>query len=272
MVERLFHDMGFPVHMITAAPTPGTQSIDRAAQLLVHVLETGEPPTVGELSDRSGLPKSTTSRLVAALERQGLVQREPARGTLVAGPVLRAYARRQAPSGDIVALAADSLDRLARISGETVNLGVAGATTVDMVDQRDSRHILGSANWVGRRVAPHVSVVGKVFLAEGEMPFPQGALEPAGPRSITDPDELRAELELTQARGYATALDELEPGLWAVAAPVRDASGRVVAALSVSGPTVRLEEGQLEELGQLVRDEAVVLSTRNGYDTKRGAA
>jgi IclR family transcriptional regulator, acetate operon repressor len=114
--------------------------------------------------------------------------------------------------------------------------------------------------------------VGKVFLAEGEMPFPQGALESAGPRSITDPDELRAELELTQARGYATALDELEPGLWAVAAPVRDASGRVVAALTVSGPTVRLEEGQLEELGQLVRDEAVVLSTRNGYDTKRGAA
>jgi IclR family acetate operon transcriptional repressor len=57
-----------------------------------------------------------------------------------------------------------------------------------------------------------------------------------------------------------------------VAAPVRDASGRVVAALSVSGPTVRLEEGQLEELGRLVRDEAVVLSTRNGYDTKRGAA
>ena len=141
-----------------------------------------------------------------------------------------------------------------------------------MVDQRDSRHILGSANWVGRRVAPHVSVVGKVFLAEGEMPFPQGALEPAGPRSITDPVELRAELELTRARGYAIALDELEPGLWAVAAPVRDASGRVVAALSVSGPTVRLEEGQLEELGRLVRDEAVVLSTRNGYDTKRGAA
>jgi DNA-binding IclR family transcriptional regulator len=258
--------------MATATPAPGTQSIDRAAQLLVHVLETAEPPTVGELSERSGLPKSTTSRLVAALERQGLMQRDAGRGVLTPGPVLSAYARRAAPGGDLVALAAASLDRLARRSGETVNLGVATETAAVMLDQRDSRHILGSTNWVGRRVAPHVSVVGKVFLAEGEMPFPQGALEPAGPRSITDPDELRAELELTRARGYATALDELEPGLWAVAAPVRDASGRVVAALSVSGPTVRLEEGQLEELGQLVRDEAVVLSTRNGYDTKRGAA
>ena len=59
-------------------PQTGTQSIDRAAQLLVHVLETDVPPTVGELSVRSGLPKSTTSRLVGALERQGLVQRAPA--------------------------------------------------------------------------------------------------------------------------------------------------------------------------------------------------
>ena len=100
--------------MATTTPTPGTQSIDRAAQLLVHVVETAEPPTVGELSERSGLPKSTTSRLVAALERQGLVQRDAGRGVLTPGPVLSAYARRAAPGGDLVALAAASLDRLAR--------------------------------------------------------------------------------------------------------------------------------------------------------------
>jgi DNA-binding IclR family transcriptional regulator len=72
----------------------GTQSIDRAAQLLVHVLETSEPPTIGKLSERSGLPKSTTSRLVGALERQGLIQREGA-GQLRPGAVLVRYARRQ---------------------------------------------------------------------------------------------------------------------------------------------------------------------------------
>ena len=72
-------------------------------------------------------------------------------------------------------------------------------------------------------------------------------------------------------------MEELEAGLWAVAAPVRDASGAVVAALSISGPTARLEDRSLDELGALVRDEASTLSVRNGYDrpfdqTKRGAA
>jgi len=263
--------------MVTTTPAPGTQSIDRAAQLLVHVVETAEPPTVGELSERSGLPKSTTSRLVAALERQGLVQRDAGRGVLTPGPVLSAYARRTAPGGDLVALAAASLDRLARRSGETVNLGVVTAEAAVMLDQRDSRHILGSTNWVGRPFPHHGSVVGKVFLAEGAIPFPEEPLERLGPRTITDPSALRRDLELTRAQGYATAVEELEPGLWAVAAPVRDSSGAVVAALSISGPTARLHGGALDELGALVRDEASTLSVRNGYDnpydqTKRGAA
>jgi DNA-binding IclR family transcriptional regulator len=259
--------------MVATTPHPGTQSIDRAAQLLVHVIETAEPPTVGELSERSRLPKSTTSRLVAALERQGLVQRDPARGVLTPGPVLRVYARGASNGSDLLALAGESLDRLARISGETVNLGVADVRSADMLDQRNSRHILGSANWVGRRVPNHASVVGKAFLAEGAVPFPEAPLERLAPGTITEPTALRRDLELTRARGYASAVDELESGLWAVGAPVRNASGRVVAALSISGPTVRLREGQLDELGRLVRDEASTLSTRNGYDdVKRGAA
>ena len=142
-----------------------------------------------------------------------------------------------------------------------------------MLDQRDSRHILGSTNWVGQRVPHHGSVIGKVFLADGAVPVPDGTLERLAPRTITDPAELRRDLERVGARGYATAVDELEPGLWAVAAPVRDAGGTVVAALSVSGPTVRLRDGLLDELGRLVRDEASTLSVRIGYDdVKRGAA
>ncbi len=259
--------------MTTTAPPSGTQSIDRAAQLLVHVIETAEAPTVGELSDRSGLPKSTTSRLVAALERQGLVQRDAVRGSLVPGPVLHAFARREISSPGLIALAADTLDRLAITSGETVNVGIATTSGAEMLDQRDSRHFLGSTNWVGRRVPSHTSVVGKVFLAEGAVPLSEHPLERLGPRTITTRAALERNLAVARARGYATAVDELEPGLWAVAAPVRDARGTVVAALAISGPTVRLRDGLLDELGALVCEEASVLSIRNGYDDqKRGAA
>ena len=164
----------------------GTQSIDRASQLLVHVVEEDDAPTVGELAQLAGLPKSTTSRLVGALERQGLVQRDPSGGAISPGPVLLRYAHRETTHPDLVELAGEALERLAGASGETANLGVATSTAVEMLDQRDSRHILGSTNWVGRRVPHHGSVIGKVFLAEGALPMPDGPLERLGPRTITD--------------------------------------------------------------------------------------
>src|SRR5262249_61479443 len=79
-----------------ATEASGTQAIDRAAQLLVRVVESPQPPSISELSAGAGLPKSTTSRLVSALERQGLVQRLGERGRLRPGPVLLPYARRDA--------------------------------------------------------------------------------------------------------------------------------------------------------------------------------
>src|SRR3954465_15290162 len=106
-------------------PKPGTQSIDRAAQLLVRVVENLEPTSVGTLAESTGLPKSTTSRLVRALERQGLLQRDGARGNLSPGPVLLKFARRGGEF-DLAALAEETLRRLATDSGETINLAVAG--------------------------------------------------------------------------------------------------------------------------------------------------
>src|SRR3990172_10031999 len=104
-----------------STPT-GTQAIDRAALLLVRVVESFEPETVTELAETTGLPKSTASRLVAALERQGLVQRDGGRGSVRPGPVLVSFARRSLPNADLVELCGPSLDRLAAATGETVNL------------------------------------------------------------------------------------------------------------------------------------------------------
>lgn len=249
----------------------GTQSIDRAAQVLVHVLETEEPPTVGGLSTRLGLPKSTASRLVGALERQGLIGRDGGGGRLVPGAVLQRYARRETGDAELVERAADALDRLALASGETINIGIPSLGAVELLDQRDSRHFLGSPNWVGRRVPGHGSALGKVFYAYGALPLPTGPLEPLGPRTVPVSDDLG--LDEVRAKGYAVAVEELEPGLWAVAAPVRDVSGAVVAALSISGPTVRLPRGLLPRLGRLLVAEGRSLSGRLGYDDrKRGAA
>jgi len=249
----------------------GTQSIDRAAQVLVHVLETEEPPTVGGLSTRLGLPKSTASRLVGALERQGLIRRDGGGGQLVPGAVLQRYARRETGDAELVERASEALDRLAQASGETINVGVPSLGAVELLDQRDSRHFLGSPNWVGRRVPAHGSALGKVFYAFGALPVPSGSLEPLAPHTVPTAEELA--LDEVRAKGYAIAVEELEPGLWAVASAVRDASGAVVAALSVSGPTVRLRRGLLVRLGRLLVTEGRSLSAQLGYDDrKRGVA
>ena len=249
----------------------GTQSIDRAAQVLVHVLETEEPPTVGGLSTRLGLPKSTASRLVGALERQGLIRRDGGGGKLVPGAVLQRYARRETGDAELVERASEALDRLAQASGETINVGVPSLGAVQLLGQRDSRHFLGSPNWVGRRVPAHGSALGKVFYAFGALPVPAGSLEPLAPHTVPTAEELA--LDEVRAKGYAIALEELEPGLWAVASAVRDASGAVVAALSVSGPTVRLRRGLLPRLGRLLVAEGRSLSAQLGYDDrKRGVA
>ena len=200
-----------------SAPT-GTRAIDRAAQLLVRVVENAEPETVTELAETTGLPKSTASRLVAALERQGLVQREGGRGSVHPGPVLVSFARRGVPNADLVELCSPSLDRLAGATGETVNLAVPAARGVEQLAQRDSRHFLGSTNWVGRTVPYHASAVGKVFLAYGAAQLPK-QLEQLTPRTVTDREELEQALADIVSSGYATAVEELEPGLWAIAAP-----------------------------------------------------
>jgi IclR family transcriptional regulator, acetate operon repressor len=228
-----------------AADPSGTQAIDRAAQLLVRVVESTDPPSIGELSEGSGLPKSTTSRLVSALERQGLVQRLGDRGRLRPGPVLLRYASRDA-SQTLVELAAPSLRRLADASGETINLAVPGPDGVGHLAQEDTAHFVGVTDWVGRRVPFELAANGKCFLTFGGAGHAQA-------------DEIRA-------KGYATSVDELEVGLTAIAAPVLGANSTAIAALSISGPTSRLKS-RIDELAPLLKTEANSLSLQ-----LRGAA
>src|SRR4051812_39871365 len=150
---------GTPV--VTGTAPTGTQAIDRAADLLVRLLASADARTLAELAAETGLPKSTASRLVRALERHDLVQRGPTRGSLQPGAVLVDYARRTAGVPDLVAVARGALQRLAAASGESVNLAVATPGGVEQIDQVDSRYLLGATNWVGLRVPYHASALGK---------------------------------------------------------------------------------------------------------------
>jgi IclR family acetate operon transcriptional repressor len=253
---------------VTPSPpksAPGTQAIDRAARLLVAVLESEGPVALGDLAADNGLPKSTASRLASALERHGLLHQDGSRGRLAPGPALLRFAHRGTVEGNLVELSREALQALADASGETVNLAVPTSRGVEHLAQADGQHFLGTGQWLDRRVDFHCTAGGKVFLAHGAAAIPLDGLAALTPQTITDHDRLEAELAHVRRQGYATAIDELEPGLTAIAAPVRGHGGEVIAAISVSGPTLRLQPSRLDQLRPMLIKEARALSRRLGH-------
>jgi DNA-binding IclR family transcriptional regulator len=250
------------VEQLFQPQVPGTQAVERGAQLLLGVLESDRPVSVTDLARATELPKSTASRLLAVLARHGLVSQDGPRGLLRPGPAILAHAGRGLYERTLAELARPSLAALVAAADETVNLAVPGIGGVEHLAQLDGRHFLGTGQWIGRRVDYHTSAVGKVFLAYGAAVLPDGPLTPAGPAAILERGELGRELLAIARAGHAVAIDELEAGLAAVAAPVRGAGGEVVAALAISGPTLRLGPEEIARLLPKLKVEARRLSCR----------
>jgi DNA-binding IclR family transcriptional regulator len=236
----------------------GTQAVDRAAQLVSSVVAADEPLSFAELQEASGLAKSTTSRMLTALERSGLLERD-GDGGYVAGRLFWSYAARHDPWEELVRLARPAMERLGEETGESVHLSVTRGDSVVQVAQVDSRYLLGTRDWTEVVVPNHTSALGKVFYAWGALPVPDAGLEPLTEATITDPGRLERDGARARERGWATTRDELEVGLSGVAVPVRGPHGEVVAALGISGPTARLE-GRLDELGRILSAQAEQLT------------
>jgi IclR family transcriptional regulator, acetate operon repressor len=238
---------------------------DLTARLLALVLERA-PRTVVELETAAEASADAVRVALDALERHGLVEWDAARSHVLPGPREVRFARAGEERRDLAALADPAMRRLAAESGETVNLMVRTDRGAEAVAQVDGRHVLGVSNWIGREVPDHCSAAGKVFLAFGAAGLPPGQLERRTAHTIVDRPTLERDLDAVRRQGFATIVDELELGLAAVAAPIRDGDGAVVAALSIAGPTARLGDARLGLLGRVAIEQAHAVSTRLGYE------
>ena len=237
----------------------GTRALDRAADLVAAVVHADEPMTFADLQDASGLAKSTTSRMLTALERAGLLERD-ASGLYVAGRLFWLYAARHDPWAELVRLARPVMEVISEETGETVHLSVTRGDRVVQVAQVDSTYLLGTRDWTEVDVPAHTSALGKVFLAWDVLTLPAGTLERPTPATLADRAAVRRDGVRTRERGWALTLDELEIGLSGVAVPVLDVHHHVIAALGISGPTPRLE-GRFDELGRHLLDQSAALSS-----------
>lgn len=246
----------------------GTQAVDRATSLLIAILNSPEPPLLSELARELGLPKSTTSRILGALERQGLIRRDR-NSAYLGGEVLLKYASMQNQDSALINRMRPVLESLAEKTSESINLAVPGNDDLKLIDQVDGKHLLGATNWIGRNVPYHASALGKVLLAFGAASLPVGNLQSKTARTITSRTQLNSELEKIRKTGFALLDNELENGLVAVAAPVFNHDGKVIAAISISGPDARINREQLIKFGELIIKELKKHNVNNG---KVGAA
>jgi len=250
------------------------QSLDRALEILELLASNGQEMGATELARRLEVHKSTTSRLLATLEQHGLVERNAGSEKYRLGYALVRLAGAVVAELDVARVARPLLQELAERTHETVNLAILQGDQVVNIDQIAASHLVVNVNWVGKQTPPHSTSNGKAllaFLPEAERRrVLSGSLKRFTPRTIVDRATLEKQLRRVVEDGYAFTLEELEIGLNAVAAPVRGHDGRVVAAVSVAGPSYRVTPQRLSELGEMTRETGDAISRRLGYRERGG--
>ena len=255
------------VHNVNSRAYPGTQAVLRAVRLLKAIGKAPTEPTLGELVRAVGLNKTTAYRLLTALEAEGLVERGTSDGYRL-GPELAALGSRALGARDLREAARGELTALAKQTRETAHLEVrVGAETL-ILDEVMGSHRVGTTPSLGTRWPAHATSTGKVLLAalsdDGLDALLKPPLAALTPRTITELKALRRELQRVRERGYATGIEELEPGYMAVAVPVVARDGQVVAAVGIGGPRVRLDPERLAAIAKTLPRHAARISERLG--------
>jgi DNA-binding IclR family transcriptional regulator len=243
-------------------PYPGTQAVLRAITLLKAFTGARPELSLTDLARRARLNKTTAYRLITALESEGLVMRNPATDAYRLGPQMIALGGHAMRANDLHFASHLELDALAQATGETATLEVLAAAQggapeeVLILLEVVGRHVLGASQYVGTRWPAATTSTGKVLLAH----------QPADLLArMALPDALRQELPAIRQQGYAIADGDLEAGYLAIGAPVRSHEGGVLAAISIGGPSSRLNPCR-EILIRQVMGAARRISERLGYD------
>jgi DNA-binding IclR family transcriptional regulator len=250
------------------------QVLDRAlAALEILANREGECSLV-DLCKEMKLHKSTVHRLAMVLEQHRLVDKNPDTGRYRLGLRLFEFGSKAIAALDLRGRARPYLDRLQRQFGETVFFCILDDGQVFYMEKVESQQSVRTACTVGSRAPAYCTAVGKAMLAELGEPevgdiIRRWGLKAVTAKTITTPTALRSELKAVRARGYAIDDEEKEDGLRCVSAAVRGHSGKLFAAMSVSGPAFRMTKERIPEVGQAVMRAANELSAELGY---QGAA
>ncbi|MDP4603182.1 MAG: IclR family transcriptional regulator [Solirubrobacteraceae bacterium] len=239
-------------------------AVARAATLLDLLAAAPDGLGTNELARQLGVNPSNASRLLGTLRAAGLVDRAVGDGPWRLGLHLVALADHALAALDVRELARPAMRQLAAETGETVTLSVsvgAESVTVEFVPGAGS---VVSVAQLGRSSVAHATATGKVMLAFGDAPLPEGELAVFTERTITQRKALAGEVKSARSRGYAEAVGEREEDLVALAVPIVGAGSRLIAILGLQGPESRLTEKRRAAVVPALLEAAADVATALG--------
>lgn len=244
--------------------------LEKALSVLELFDQPGLELTAAEIGKRLGMNKTTAFRVLSVLEHANYLERARESGGYRLGFMLHRLGSLVEGTAVIQRRARPFLEELKQQCDETVHLVVLNKGEALYLDKIEGRKAIRVVSRVGMTLPAHCSGVGKALLAhlpeeEVDEIIRSKGLARFTPNTITDREALAAELRLVRRNGYAVDNEEIELGLKCVAAPIRDSSGRVVAAVSISGPKFRFDDGTMRELVSLLRRAAARISAALGY-------
>ncbi len=245
------------------------QALERAASILGAF--TAEEPELrlSEVAARLNLHKATTHRFLVNLEHLGFVEHAPRSGKYRLGWRLFELGGLVSQRLDLWDEALPFLEGLVRDTGETGHLAVLEGGQAVYIERVETRRALRLPSTLRRGYPAHATNLGKVLLAYARPDHVKEILlsrelEAFTPNTITNVDQLTVELVAIRERGYSVDNEEYDEGLRCIGGPVRDSSGRVVAAIGIGGPVTRITPARIEDLSRLVIASAHGLSMRLG--------
>jgi IclR family KDG regulon transcriptional repressor len=259
------------------APAGGLSTVRNAARLLKVFRSREADLGVSELARRLGLGKSTVHRMLTTLVAEGLIEQNPQTGGYRLGIVMFELGEAVRVHMDLHAAVGQVLGELRAQTGESSQVGVLDGHEVVYVDRLESAHSLRLFTETGRRVPVHCTSSGKVLLAYLPEARRRAVLQAAPliamtPHTITSAEQLAAELARVRRRGWAEAVNEREIGVASIAAPIRDISDEVVAAISIGVPLARCSVMALRRLAPTIVEAAEAASRRLGWSGEAPAA
>jgi DNA-binding IclR family transcriptional regulator len=250
--------------------TPLIQSVDRALTLL-ELVATHGPVTRTELAAAAGLNDGTAWKLLATLEHHELIDRDTRTGQYTVDLGVAQLASRVSYVG-LARRARPLLERLNRDAAETAVLSVPRGLDTVPIDQATAPQVVG-VQWIGRRIPAHCAGTGKLLLAAlppNELDeYLSHQLEAKTAKTITDPAELRRQIEQVRRTGVATSTGEYEIGLNSISSAAHDNRQRPIAFLTITGPNYRLPRERLRELAPLLQRAGTELTDLLAGDAHR---